>query len=90
MTNALLDQSRDGGLLDVTHFNIGSSLDKSRLLNITQESPEESSISKNKSEFDDSKSPRNLLTFSANEYKQAGYTAMTDTLEMYDSPIGEV
>ena len=84
MTNAGLDQSRDDGLLDVTHYNIGSSLNKSKLLDITQESPEESLTSKDKNnEFDESandKIPQNLLTISANEYKQAGYTAMTDTL----------
>ena len=83
MTNAGLDHSRDSGHLDVTHYNIGSSLNKSKLLDITQESPEESRISKKQNEFDqsaDGEIPQNLLTISANEYKQAGYTAMNDTL----------
>ena len=55
MTNQTLDQSRDAGLLDMTHHLTGSALDKSKLLDISSvdASQEESKSALEISEFEE-------------------------------------
>ena len=87
MTNQTMDQSRDA-----EHPDIASpSLDKSHLLDISSvdENQEESKSANEISESLD-KSEGHIQREIArigplNNYKQAGYTAMIETLQIYDS-----
>ena len=87
MTNQTMDWSRDA-----EHPDIASpALDKSRLLDISSvdENQEESKSANYISEFLDKNEghiQRELVRISpVNNHKQAGYTAMIDTLQIYDS-----
>ena len=92
MTNKTMEQSIDASLLDTTHHLTGSALDKSRLLDISSvdASQEESKSEIEISEFEKAsynhmqQEPRNIRPL--NEYKQAGYSTLLDTLQIYDEP----
>ena len=92
MTNHALDQSRDTGLLDTTHHLTGSALDKSRLLDISsvdasqEESKSAIEISEFEKGFNDYVNQELPVISHVDEYKQAGYSAMIDTLQIYDQP----
>ena len=92
VTNQALDQSRDAGLLDTTHHLTGSALDKSRLLDISsvdasqEESKSEVEISEFQKASDNRMKKQSPEIRPLNEIKQAGYSTLLDTLQIYDAP----